>query len=455
MNTIKERKEGGGGRPLRIHVCIDQELGVAKTSGLVRTWLRLLREAPRHEDLDLTLHAPATVSRVQTVASNARVCEHAVRYRVRPWLERHGVASPTSWLVNPFIPSLDRELAGADVIQTTSTHLAFSMAGLIAARRHSIPLVNALQTDMASYVEFDARVAARHAFRRGLLRRLAPRPDEFARRVRGALERQIEWYLRQCALVFVSTPEQTRHVSLTGPAAHAAYLPRGIDTKQFAPIHRDRRWLAHRYGIARDEPVVLFAGRIGAEKNPLLLAHALRRLAARDQRFTLIVCGNGPERAEVADLLPGRVVFAGFQPHETLRRIYASSDLFAFPSDTECFANVVVEAMSSGLPPLVSARGGACQHVTELDPASLMVSGNTPEAWANAIGGLLRDEPRRLQLGQRARNRILERYPTWETVMTDTVKPSWRSAAAMAIRVKERPQSLPRALGQRRALSGV
>lgn len=443
MRTIREdTSERASGRPLRVHVCVDQEIGAAKTTGMVRTWLNLLREARHHDDLDITLHAPASVSRVQTVASNARVCEHAVRFRLARWLERRGVESAVPWIIGPYVGSLARELRTADLVQTTSTHLAFSLTGLFIARRLGIPLVNALQTDMPAYTEIDARTLSRHLFRGRVLRRLAPNPEACGSKARRALERQIEWYLRFCALTFVSAPHQTRHLSLTGPATRAAYLPRGIDTKQFAPIHRDRSWLAHRYGIRRDEPVVLYVGRLGAEKSPLLLAQALTRAAARGQRFTLLVCGHGPQRAEIAELLRGRAVFAGFQAHDTLRRIYASSDVFAFPSATECFANVVVEAMSSGLAPIVSALGGARQHVEAPGQDGIVVPEQTEEAWAVAVQDLLRDDSRRAQIGQRARGRVLGHYPTWATVMTEAVGPGWIAAAAT--RTARRPRRLPR-----------
>jgi glycosyltransferase involved in cell wall biosynthesis len=454
MTKREEENVRAGGRPRRIHVCIDQEIGAAKATGLVRTWLNILREAPGHEDLDLTLHAPASVARVQSIASNARIVEHAVRFRLRRWLERRGVESAVPWIVGPYLPSLARELAAADVIQTTSTHLALSMTGWLVARRRGIPLVNALQTDAPAYAEIDARTLARHVLRGPLRRRLAPDPAACGRYARRAVERQIAWYLRACALTFVSAPTQTHYMSLAGPAARAAFLPRGIDARQFAPIHRDRSWLAQRYGIARDEPVVLYVGRLGAEKSPTLLAQALQRLAARGERFTLLVCGNGPERAEIADLLPGRAIFAGFQPHDTLRKIYASSDLFAFPSATECFANVVVEAMSSGLPTLVSALGGARQHVASSDQDGVVVATQTVEDWAAAIRALLRDDARRAQIGQRARARILDHYPSWATVMAEAVKPGWIAAAATP-RPAPRVQRLARPWMPARLLSGV
>ena len=428
MKKTKENEKMAEPGRLRVHVCIDQELGHVKATGLARTWLGLLEAARVHADLDLTVHAPAPMARVQSLAANVRVCEHRVRYRVARWLERRGVTSPTPWLVGPWIGTLGRELAGADVIQTTSTHQALSLTGLVAATRRRIPLVTALQTDAAAYAAHDARALARHLFR--LRGRLRVDPEACARAAHRAMERQIEWYLRRCALVFVSAPAQTRHVSLAGPAARAAYLPRGIDCRTFAPIHRDRDWLAHRYGIARDMPVVLYVGRIGPEKSPLRLAGALGRLAAEGERFTLIVCGNGPERAALADLLPGRVVFAGYQPHETLRRIYASADVFAFPSETECFAGVVVEAMASALPVVVSGRGGAGQHVSRPGEDGVIVAESTDAAWAAAIGALLRDPGRRLRLGQQARQRVLDRYPTWGAVMAEVVKPSWIAAAA-------------------------
>jgi glycosyltransferase involved in cell wall biosynthesis len=124
------------------------------------------------------------------------------------------------------------------------------------------------------------------------------------------------------------------------------------------------------------------------------------------------------------------VVLAGFQPHDVLRRIYASSDVFAFPSATECFANVVVEAMASGLPVLVSDGGGARQHVACSGSDGVIVSERTGEAWAAMIRDLVGDEARRAAIGRRARERVVARYPSWKAVMAEVVRPGWLSAAA-------------------------
>ena len=109
---------------------------------------------------------------------------------------------------------------------------------------------------------------------------------------------------------------------------------------------------------------LLYVGRVSKEKNLEILVRAFRTLEARGDNIDLIIVGDGPYKKEMASILNGsRVVFTGELSGETLARAYASSDVFVFPSTTDTFGNVVLEAQASGLPVVVSDKGGPQENL--------------------------------------------------------------------------------------------
>src|SRR5690606_41366472 len=120
---------------------------------------------------------------------------------------------------------------------------------------------------------------------------------------------------------------------------------------------------------------------------------------ARGVEAELIVVGDGPYRAEMAQALRAEAArFLGFRHGAELSRIYASSDLFVFPSLTDPLGQVVLESQASGLPVLVSDRGGPREVVAD-GVSGLVIPGGSAVAWAEQIAGLLVDAPLRAQMG--------------------------------------------------------
>jgi len=123
---------------------------------------------------------------------------------------------------------------------------------------------------------------------------------------------------------------------------------RGVDSERFHPRLRDAE-LRRSLGIATDETVLLYAGRLAAEKNLEMLMEAFRRLNG-DHRARLLFVGDGPLREKLQREAPSGVLFTGYKHGAELAAVYASADLFLFPSLTETFGNVILEGMASGLP---------------------------------------------------------------------------------------------------------
>ncbi len=135
---------------------------------------------------------------------------------------------------------------------------------------------------------------------------------------------------------------------------------RGVDTGLFSPQRRSAV-LRERWG-AGNGPVLLYVGRLAAEKNVALAVAAFEAVRARRTEARLVMVGDGPLRQKLQSSHP-EVIFAGIQRGESLAAHYASADVFVFPSLSETFGNVTLEALASGLPVVAFDAAAASEHV--------------------------------------------------------------------------------------------
>lgn len=156
--------------------------------------------------------------------------------------------------------------------------------------------------------------------------------------------------------------------ALAAEMAEAGYrrlccIGRGVDGLQFSPCHRSAA-LRERWGLEEGGLAVLHVGRLAPEKNPLLARAAFRAIRREQPRARLVWVGDGPMRAELERDADGEV-FAGMRRGASLSEHYASADLFLFPSQSETFGNVVLEAMASALPIVAFDIGAAREHLVD------------------------------------------------------------------------------------------
>ena len=161
-------------------------------------------------------------------------------------------------------------------------------------------------------------------------------------------------------LVPTSTLAQELHAM---GIANACLLRRAVDTKLFHPDRRDAALRAS-WGVDALTPVVLYVGRIAPEKNLQLAVQAFRAIQQQAPQARYVWVGEGPAHAALQAANPD-FIFAGAQRGEALARHYASADLFPFPSLSETFGNVVIEAMAAGLPVVAFAQGAALEHLAD------------------------------------------------------------------------------------------
>lgn len=166
------------------------------------------------------------------------------------------------------------------------------------------------------------------------------------------LQHYLKWFHNQTNLTCVPSVETKQALLDFGVTCQLAVVSRGVDNSLFNPSKRDEA-LRQAWGATTDTTVMLYVGRVSPEKNIDLSIKAYRaaKKAQPERDFKFVVVGDGPDRARLQQLVP-EAVFAGMQTGEDLARHYASGDVFLFGSEVETFGNVVLEALSSGVPVL-------------------------------------------------------------------------------------------------------
>ncbi len=190
-------------------------------------------------------------------------------------------------------------------------------------------------------------------------------------------------------------------------------LERGVDTSRFTPQKRDAKFWG-RYGINGGFKFI-YVGRVSTEKNIENLLHAFTDIEKDLHDIHLIIVGDGPLLGTLKARfnLPD-IIFTGYLKGEELSAAYASSDVFVFPSMTDTFGNAVLEAHSSGLPAIVSNKGGPVDIVTSHN-SGLIVDAKNSEEIAQAMRKIYKDEHLRSRLAANALSRARE--SKWENIL--------------------------------------
>lgn len=232
----------------------------------------------------------------------------------------------------------------------------------------------------------------------------------------GLLKQPVFSYLRylhnRTQITFAPTEHLCARLQNDG-FRNLAVLGRGVDASLYDPARKDielrTQWLNK---DSAKGLVVLYVGRIAAEKNIELAirAYAKMRDAGVPLRFVLV--GDGPLRSKLENKYPD-FVFCGAKSGTDLARHYASADLFLFPSLTETYGNVVVEAMASGVTVVSFDYAAAAQHVSN-GVNGLTVQPGNDAAFINAAVEAVTDRGKLMQMGRRARQTVLSLG--WESV---------------------------------------
>lgn len=322
----------------------------------------------------------------------------------RPALRHTGTLVPVPSISAPGRPEYRVSLGlGQDAHATLTEfrphlfHIAtpdlLGLAGLRAARRARQPVVASYHTHFASYLDY---------YRIGFLE--------------GATWRYLRWFYRQCLQVYVPTPSMTRVLEANGIKANLRLWPRGVESGLFNPSRRSDEWRASR-GIDPAAPVVTFVSRLVAEKGLDVLVKVIHGLRERQVEHRAVIVGDGPERQSLQEKLPG-AIFEGHRSGQELAAAYASSDVFLFPSETETFGNVTLEALASGLPAVVADATGS-NALVENGANGFLAKPRDADDFLEKVDLLIGDRELRARMGAEARARA-EQYD-WSRVLAQIV----------------------------------
>ena len=237
--------------------------------------------------------------------------------------------------------ALEKEiiLFDPDIIHIATPSLLGNYA-LKTANRMKIPVISIYHTNFISYVDY-------------YLKHLPFLIDFIKNKVRKFLKS----FYNRCDTLYVPSNTMIRELTAAGVRPEVMNLwERGIDTTVFSPSKRNREFMRTLTG--NDNPCILFSSRLVWEKNLQTMIAVYQLAVKHKSNYNFIIAGNGVAAKSLKKAMPN-ALFLGYLLHEKLSIVYASSDVFFFPSVTETFGNVVLEAMASGLPCVIAGSGGS------------------------------------------------------------------------------------------------
>jgi len=219
--------------------------------------------------------------------------------------------------------------------------------------------------------------------------------------------RYMHWFYGQLDTIFVNSEQYRQSWIERGiDAAKLKILPRGLDTKLFTPRRSDPDFW-RQFGSNGDGVRLLFVGRVSKEKDLDILVQAFHTLRRENVPVELSIVGHGPYSAALAEIMP-EACYTGYLNGTELARAYASSDIFVFPSTTDTFGNVIIEAQAAGLPVVVSDVGGPRELVID-GVNGLITKALDVASFTVAICRLVEDEPLRKKMSAAARRSVADR----------------------------------------------
>jgi glycosyltransferase involved in cell wall biosynthesis len=379
---------------------------LGEVNGVSRT-IRQVAEAAGRRGRDLSVLTCGGPGRLADPPVGLRTFEPLARFPL-PAYDGITLAVP------PFLELLDHcERRGFDEL-IVSTPGPLGLAGLAAGRLLGLRVSGVYHTDFPLYV--------RHLTEDPLLEE--------------ATWAYMRWFFGQMDRLYVPSRHYVELLAERGfDRGRLEPMPRGVDRSLFHPGRR-REGFWRRHGLG-DAPTLLYVGRISKEKNLEALLEAFARLRSSGRRLQLALVGDGPHRKELARRAHRPdVAFTGYLHGAELAAAYASADLFVFPSTTDTFGNAVLEAMASGLPAVVTDRGGPQEIVRRRNAGAVAAPGPAP--LAAAVGDLLDAPGRRAEAAGLALETA--RTSSWDSLL-DSLWPAPTEPADPACAKRRRAAS--------------
>tara|TARA_R110000868_G_scaffold1211_7_gene9441 strand:+ start:12256 stop:13488 length:1233 start_codon:yes stop_codon:yes gene_type:complete len=264
------------------------------------------------------------------------------------------------------------------------------------AKKHNIPKVTSYHTHFLSYTEYYSLY-------------LSP--------IKKPFKMMMKWFYKQFAHTYVPSKSMIEELNREGIPGNMKIWARGIDTERFNPSKRDMEW-RRSVGFADDDIVVTFVSRLVWEKELRTFIDSVKRLQTSNPKVRALVVGNGQAEEEAKQLLPS-AHFTGFAKGEELARAYASSDIFMFPSHTETFGNVTLEAMASGLPCIVADAIGSKSLVDD-GINGFLAKKESVDDFTHQLEKIVLDSEKRIEMGKKSREMAMGYQ--WDSINSGLVE---------------------------------
>ena len=405
MMTNDQADDWSPMRPPRLHIAVVTETWPPEVNGVART-IATMVDGMRARGHRISLTRPRQYPRDrESDSQNFR--ERLVTALPLPGYPslRFGLpaahALRAAWLV-------DRP----DIVQVV-TEGPLGASAVTAAQRLGIPVVTEFHTHFDAYSGY---------YRMGWLQRI----------VAAHLMR----LHRRSNATLVPTAELAASLSARG-VSNPQVVARGIDTRRFNPQARNAA-LRATWGASNDTPVVAYVGRVAAEKNLALVFDAFDAIARRVPSARLLIVGDGPARASWQARYPQHL-FAGMRSGTDLAAHYASADLFLFPSLTETYGNVTLEALASGLPVVAYRQAAAAEVIASGENGYVATPGDAADFIRAAVA--LAAAPV-ASPDWRARIVASVAHLSWDAIF-DTLESTLRMVIARQSPYRPMPRALP------------
>ena len=384
LGSEKARLSARDEEPGRVALVID---GVGSMHGVTHTVERIREHGVPGWEVDVIGTDPGVDRRLPAVAEVAVPFDHELTIGV------------------PSVPELVTTLAEGryDLVHLVSPGPA-GIGAALTARIGGLAVCGSYHTELATYAG---------------LRTGDPR-------IELGMRMALSLFYRGCEVVL--SPSPAADESLVGLGIERERIGRwvrGVDLSLYDPAKADP-------DAYPGEVKVLYAGRLTTEKGVDLLVDGFLSARERDPRLHLLLAGGGPEEAMLRVRLGEHASFLGWLDREALARAYASADLFLFPSRTDTYGQVVVEAQASGLPVVAVGEGGPLSLIR--DRRTGWLCDPEPEALAAALAQLAASPYLRRRIADAARAEVRGR--TWEAALAQLAC-GYERAVASATRRRE------------------
>jgi len=262
------------------------------------------------------------------------------------------------------------------------------------ARRHKIAAVASVHTRFDTYLAY-YHLQALEPLARGIMRR----------------------FYHRCEVVMAPAPSTGAILRAQRMNRDIAIWARGVDREQFNPDRRDMEW-RRSIGIADDEMVIAFLGRVVMEKGLDVFSDAIHAFATFGLKHRVLVIGEGPARPWFEQQLSD-AIFTGQLTGDELARAVASSDVFLNPSITEAFGNVTLESMACALP-VIAAEATGATNLVRSGVTGMLVDGTDPDEFAEVLAAYARDPDLRRLHGEAGLE--LAKHMDWDTINSAVIR---------------------------------